>query len=218
MFKISQKLQLISYDLYTYITIIRQLFIFRIIQFDASRFVAVICTICSKTWIWSRFCGGCFWFWHKKRTYVFVWHFWGSSDAATFLAALVKLWWFLDFVGWLSFWYVFLFFCKRPYRVWIFFFIVKDIHILRNISINLLFFTVGEINISTLHGISKPPRTNGETQLVVVSVAKTRAPRSSRNLIAREFSIGRCPTVASEFLSITLMAKMLNRLSFSCAI
>ena len=46
------------------------------------------------------------------------------------LAALVNLLWFLDFVGWLSFWYIFLFLYKRPFRVWIFSFIVKDINIL----------------------------------------------------------------------------------------
>ena len=116
--------------IYLYITIISQLFIFRIIQFNTSRLLTIICSICSETWSWTRFCCGRFWFWHKKRTYVFVWCFWGWSDVATFLASLVNLLRFLDFVGWSSFSYIFLFLYKRLYRIWIFSFIVKDIHIL----------------------------------------------------------------------------------------
>lgn len=71
-----------------------------------------------------------------------------------------------------------------------------------------MFFKLEAMQIWTQQGISNPPCTRGETQYMYdVSFALILASRSRRNLVVREFSIGRCPSVLPKFFSINFIAK-----------
>ena len=74
--------------------------------------------------------------------------------------------------------------------------------------IKCLFFELDAMQIWNQQGISNPPCTIGETQYMYdVSFALILASRSRRNLVVREFSIGRCPSVLPKFFSINFIAK-----------
>ena len=71
-----------------------------------------------------------------------------------------------------------------------------------------MFFELEAMQIWTQQGISNPPCTRGETQYMYdVSFALILASWSRRNLVVREFSIGRCPSVLPKFFSINFIAK-----------
>ena len=71
-----------------------------------------------------------------------------------------------------------------------------------------MFLTVGNIYISTEHKISSPPCTSGETQqLVEIRIDTTLVSLSRTNFAAREFSSGKCPTVAPTSWSMSLITK-----------
>ena len=58
------------------------------------------------------------------------------------------------------------------------------------------FFIVAGIFTGTLHAISRPPWTIAERQKIAdVSVAVTFGPRSNKNFVIWDTSLGKCPTV-----------------------